>query len=169
MSDAPARPSRSFGRSLYWRIGLGLILFLAITLGLQVGLFLWVAGETEGGMPARMGRDFAELVASELESALTSDPSLDLEAYARRRLSELHRPAVVILADGRVVAPPGVDVPQGLTDAATALPVQVYLWADAPERGFVERTSGAIIVLLLFLIVMNATAVILRNKFEKRW
>lgn len=114
MSDAPARPSRSFGRSLYWRIGLGLILFLAITLGLQVGLFLWVAGETEGGMPARMGRDFAELVASELESALTSDPSLDLEAYARRRLSELHRPAVVILADGRVVAPPGIDVPQGL-------------------------------------------------------
>lgn len=107
-------PARSFGRSLYWRIGLGLILFLAITLALQVGLFIWVAGETEGGMPARMGRDFAELVASEFEAALVREPALDLAAYARRRISELHRPAVIILADGRVVAPPGIDVPRGM-------------------------------------------------------
>ncbi len=62
-----------------------------------------------------------------------------------------------------------VDVPTGVVDPATALPVQVFLWSDLPERGFIERTSGAIIVLLLFLVVMNATAVILRNKFEKRW
>lgn len=62
-----------------------------------------------------------------------------------------------------------VDVPKGIMDPATALPVQVFLWSDLPERGFVERTSGAIIVLLMFLVVMNATAVILRNKFEKRW
>jgi phosphate transport system permease protein len=62
-----------------------------------------------------------------------------------------------------------VDIPSGVVDPATALPVQVFLWSDLPERGFIERTSGAIIVLLLFLIVMNATAVILRNKFEKRW
>ena len=62
-----------------------------------------------------------------------------------------------------------VEVPHKITDAATALPVQIYLWSDSPERAFVERTSGAIIVLLLFLLVMNATAVILRNRFEKRW
>jgi phosphate transport system permease protein len=62
-----------------------------------------------------------------------------------------------------------VDVPSGIFDSATALPVQVFLWSDLPERGFIERTSGAIIVLLLFLLVMNATAVILRNRFEKRW
>lgn len=62
-----------------------------------------------------------------------------------------------------------VDVPSGVLDPSTALPVQVFLWSDLPERGFIERTSGAIIVLLLFLLVMNATAVILRNKFEKRW
>lgn len=105
---------RSFGRSLYWRIGLGLILFLAITLSLQVGLFIWVAGATEGGMPERMGRDFAELVASEFESALTRDPSIDLEAYAKRRIGELHRPAVILFADGRVVAPPNIDVPRGM-------------------------------------------------------
>ena len=109
-----SRAGRPFGRSLYWRIGLGLILFLAITLALQVGLFIWVAGETEGGMPERMGRDFAELVASDFESALARDPALDLEAYARQRISELHRPAVILFADGRTVAPPGVAVPGGM-------------------------------------------------------
>ena len=62
-----------------------------------------------------------------------------------------------------------VDVPQGLTDASTVLPVQVFLWSDLPERAFIARTSGAIIVLLVFLVVMNATAVYLRNRFEKRW
>ncbi len=62
-----------------------------------------------------------------------------------------------------------VDIPQGITDSATALPVQIYLWADSPERGFVEKTSGAILVLLAFLILMNLTAVLLRRRFERRW
>ena len=62
-----------------------------------------------------------------------------------------------------------VDVPKNITDPATVLPVQVFLWSDSPERAFVERTSGAIIVLLAFLVIMNATAVVLRNKFERRW
>lgn len=62
-----------------------------------------------------------------------------------------------------------VDIPKGLTDPATALPVQIFLWADSPERAFTERTSGAIIVLLAFLLVMNGLAVILRNRFERRW
>ena len=60
-----------------------------------------------------------------------------------------------------------VDIPQSVTDPATALPIQIYLWADTPERGFVERTSAAIIVLLIFLILMNSLAVYLRQKFEK--
>jgi phosphate transport system permease protein len=62
-----------------------------------------------------------------------------------------------------------VDIPGGLTDPSTALPVQIFLWADSPERAFVERTSAAIMVLLAFLITMNAAAVILRKKFERRW
>ena len=62
-----------------------------------------------------------------------------------------------------------VDVPGGATDPATVLPVQIFLWADSPERGFVERTSAAIMVLLAFLITMNLTAVLLRKKFERRW
>ncbi|MEM7406870.1 MAG: phosphate ABC transporter permease PstA [Pseudomonadota bacterium] len=62
-----------------------------------------------------------------------------------------------------------VDVPDGPLDPATALPVQVYLWADSPERAFVERTSAAIIVLLVLLVGTNALAVFLRRKFERRW
>jgi phosphate transport system permease protein len=62
-----------------------------------------------------------------------------------------------------------VDVPEGLTDAATALPVQIFLWADSPERGFVEKVSGAILVLLAFLVMMNAGAIALRQKYQKRW
>ncbi len=62
-----------------------------------------------------------------------------------------------------------VDIPTSMTDAATVLPVQVFLWADSPERAFLEKTSAAIIVLLAFLIVMNAAAVMLRKKFERRW
>ena len=62
-----------------------------------------------------------------------------------------------------------VDTPGGPLDAATVLPVQVFLWADSPERGFIEKTSAAIMVLLAFLIVMNALAIYLRQKFEIRW
>lgn len=62
-----------------------------------------------------------------------------------------------------------VDLPKSPMDAATALPVQIFLWADSPERAFVERTSAATIVLLVFLILMNLGAVLLRKKFERRW
>lgn len=62
-----------------------------------------------------------------------------------------------------------VDVPSGPLDAATALPVQIYLWAENPEKGFVENTSGAIMVLLAFLALMNACAVIMRKRLERRW
>ena len=62
-----------------------------------------------------------------------------------------------------------VDVPGGFTDPSTVLPVQIFLWADSPERAFVEKTSAAIMVLLAFLIVMNTLAVILRKKLERRW
>ena len=61
------------------------------------------------------------------------------------------------------------DYPTTPLDPATALPVQIYMWANEAERAFVERTSGAIIVLLLFLAVMNITAIILRRRVERRW
>lgn len=62
-----------------------------------------------------------------------------------------------------------VEAPGSPMDPSTALPIQVYLWADSPERAFAERTSAAIMVLLLFLLLMNVTAVWLRSKFERRW
>jgi phosphate transport system permease protein len=61
------------------------------------------------------------------------------------------------------------DAPQGITEPATVLPVQIFLWADSPERAFAEKTAAAILVLLLFLLAMNAVAVYLRKKFERRW
>lgn len=59
--------------------------------------------------------------------------------------------------------------PGGVMDAATSLPTQIYIWADSPERGFVSRTSAAILVLLGFLVIMNGIAVFLRQRLERRW
>src|SRR5688500_13540243 len=59
--------------------------------------------------------------------------------------------------------------PNGITEPASVLPVQIFLWSDEVDRGFVEKTSAAIIVLLLFMLVMNGLAIYLRNLFEQRW
>ncbi len=60
-------------------------------------------------------------------------------------------------------------IPDSPFDAATALPTQIYIWADSPERGFTSRTSAAILVLLGFLVAMNAIAIWLRQRTERRW
>ena len=62
-----------------------------------------------------------------------------------------------------------VDIPGGFSDPATVLPVQIFLWADSPERAFIEKTSAAIMILLSFLIIMNTSAVWLRKRLERRW
>lgn len=62
-----------------------------------------------------------------------------------------------------------VDVPKGFTEAATVLPVQIYLWSDLPEPAFQSKTAAAIVVLLTFLFVMNGLAIWLRKRFERRW
>ncbi|OYU71208.1 MAG: phosphate ABC transporter, permease protein PstA [Alphaproteobacteria bacterium PA2] len=72
-----------------------------------------------------------------------------------------------LLMIGMVSFVPGV--PEGFTGASTVLPVQVFIWENASERGFHERTAGAIIVLLVFMIVMNLAAILLRRRFERRW
>ncbi len=73
-------------------------------------------------------------------------------------------PALMIGMRAFISAPPG-----GFSDPATLLPVQIFLWSDEVGRGFVEKTSAAIIVLLAFLLAMNGLAIYLRNRFEKRW
>ena len=62
-----------------------------------------------------------------------------------------------------------VDVPQSITDPSTVLPAQIFLWSDQPERGFEEKTAAATIILLVFLLTMNALAVFLRYKYERKW
>ncbi|HWU96065.1 MAG TPA: phosphate ABC transporter permease PstA [Sphingomonas sp.] len=73
-------------------------------------------------------------------------------------------PLLLIGMRAFIVTPPG-----GFTDPATVLPVQIFLWSDEVSRGFVEKTSAAILVLLVFLLAMNGLAIYLRNKFETRW
>jgi phosphate transport system permease protein len=59
--------------------------------------------------------------------------------------------------------------PSGITDPSSVLPVQIFLWSDEVDRSFIEKTSAAIIVLLMFMLMMNALAIYLRNRFEQRW
>ena len=73
-------------------------------------------------------------------------------------------PLLLIGMRAFVASPPG-----GITDPATVLPVQIFLWSDEVDRSFVEKTSAAIIVLLLFMLLMNGLAIYLRNRFERRW
>ena len=73
-------------------------------------------------------------------------------------------PLLMIGMRAFIAAPPG-----GITQPATVLPVQIFLWSDEVDRGFVEKTSAAIIVLLLFMLLMNGLAIYLRNRFERRW
>ena len=73
-------------------------------------------------------------------------------------------PLLLIGMNAFITSPPG-----GLLEASTALPTQIYIWADSPERGFVSRTSAGILVLLGFLLVMNAIAIFLRQRLERRW
>jgi phosphate transport system permease protein len=73
-------------------------------------------------------------------------------------------PLLMIGMRAFIASPPG-----GVTEPATVLPVQIFLWSDEVSRGFVEKTSAAIIVLLVFLLAMNGLAIYLRNKFERRW
>ena len=88
---------------------------------------------------------------------------LDMHSKDARALGET-APLLLIGMRAFVAAPPG-----GVTDPATVLPVQIFLWSDEVDRGFIEKTSAAIIVLLLFMLVMNGLAIYLRNRFERRW
>ena len=73
-------------------------------------------------------------------------------------------PLLMIGMRAFVASPPG-----DFTSPSSVLPVQIFLWSDEVDRGFIERTSAAIVVLLAFLLVMNGLAIYLRNRFEKRW
>src|SRR5919112_1015941 len=90
--------------SLYWRIALGLIAFLALALAAQGLLFIWMTDRIAGSMPARSPRQLAFLVATDLSSALERDPSLDVQAHLAQQSGSVFQPIVVLMQDGRTAS-----------------------------------------------------------------
>lgn len=62
-----------------------------------------------------------------------------------------------------------VDIPTGILEPATTMPVQIFLWADNPQAAFAEKTAGCIVVLLMVLLALNSMAIYIRRRFERRW
>src|SRR5687768_10152232 len=91
-------------RSLYWRIGLGLVAFLALMLAAQGALYLWMTERIAGSMPAREPRRLAVLVASDIAAALAADPQLDLQTYVQDQFGNVFQTFLVVMDDGRTVA-----------------------------------------------------------------
>ena len=91
-------------RSLYWRIALGLIAFLALMLAAEGSIFLWMTDRIAGSMPARSPRRFAALVASDLGTALTANRQLDIENYIQEQFGHTLQTFVVIMRDGQILA-----------------------------------------------------------------
>src|SRR5262245_31751185 len=127
MSSSPPR----WYRSLYWRIGLGLIAFLALMLAVQGGLFLWMTDRIAGSMPARSPRRLAVLVASDLGAAVAANPTLDIQRYLREQYGEIIQTFVVIMRDGRTLSNHD-DVPAPLLDAVKA--EMEFMEAFGPRR-----------------------------------
>ncbi len=134
MSSSPSGPRRWY-RSLYWRIAIGFIAFLAVMLVAQGGLFLWLSTSREDVMSPRLVASLAELVADDLGDALDRAPDADLATLAAERFADLGRPAALVLADGRVVAgdfEPPAPVVRTTVNRLRAGP---EAWRDRPLRG----------------------------------
>lgn len=144
MSDAPPREAPAphaasrvrWHRSLYWRVGLGLIAFLALMLAAQGALFLWTTDRIAGSMPARNPQRLAAIVASDLSAALTDDPALNLDAYVRDHYSHVFRTFLVVMETGQTVSNHD-DVPPALGGALRA-----ELERRPMFRAFAQRGSG---------------------------
>jgi two-component system OmpR family sensor kinase len=149
MSDpsTPLRvtPSLSKGgprwyRSLYWRIGLGLLAFLALMLAAQGALFLWTTERMAGSMPASSPQRLADLVASDIAAALADDPGVDLEQYVNEHYGNVFQAFVVLMRDGRTVTNHD-DVPQQVRDELRAEAERRWTFPPRrfPPRGFGPR------------------------------
>ena len=118
-------------RSLYWRIGLGLVAFLALMLAAQGALFLWTTERIAGSMPANSPQRLAELVASDISSALADDPRLDLQQYVNEHYGNVFQAFVVVMRDGRTASNHD-DVTQAMRDEL--LRNAEARWRLAPRR-----------------------------------
>ena len=111
MPERPVRPV--WHRSLYWRIGAGFVVFLALLLVAQAALFVWLTSRTAGAFPAASGARLAELVASDIRNQLEADEPVDLGAHIAREYSRVVQPFVIVMSDGTVFSnrelpPPGL-------------------------------------------------------------
>ena len=131
-------PSPRWYRSLYWRMGLGLFAFLALMLAAQGALMLWLTDRMAGSMPATSPQRLADLVASDISTALGEDPALDLQAYVREHYDNVFQSFVVVMRDGRTVANHD-DLPPDLQELLRA----EALRRPPPNRRFPTREFGA--------------------------
>src|SRR5512142_2597091 len=92
---------RVWYRSIYWRLAIGFIVFLAVILVVQGGLFLWIVARDEGALPTHSLVEFANIIASDIGNELEQDPRADVGRYVRDRYGEMARAVFVIMADGR--------------------------------------------------------------------
>ncbi len=133
--SSPASDSRRWYRSLYWRIAIGFISFLAAMLVAQGGLFLWLSTAREEALPPRLLADLAALVADELGEAMDATPGADLAVLAEERFGDLGRPAALVLPDGRVVSGQ-LDPPLPMVrTTVNRLRAGAEAWRDPAPRG----------------------------------
>ncbi len=111
--------SPTWHRSLYWRIGLGLFAFLALMLAAHGALFLWTTDRIAGSMPATSPQRLADLVASDISTALAEEPALDLQQYVREHYGNVFQAFIVAMRDGRIVSNHD-DLPRALQDGLRA-------------------------------------------------
>ena len=125
-------------RSLYWRIGLGLLAFLALMLAAQGALFLWTTQRIAGSMPASSPQRLADLVASDVSAALVDEPTLDLDQYVSEHYGHVFQSFVVLMRDGRTVSN-HLDVPASLRAELRVEAERRWLF---PARRFPGRAVG---------------------------
>jgi two-component system sensor histidine kinase BaeS len=126
-------------RSLYWRIAVGLVAFLALMLGAQGALFIYTTDRIAGSMPATSPRRLAVLVASDLSAALNTDPTLDIDDYVQDQYSRVFQPFIVLMRDGREVS----NHPAGIPDDVRNALRREMSRGELPARGrvFVPRRT----------------------------
>lgn len=137
--STPLRTGPRWYRSLYWRIGLGLFAFLALMLAAQSALFLWTTDRIAGSMPASNPQRLADLVASDISTALAADPALALQPYVREQYGNVFQALVVVMRDGRTAANQD-EVPDALRLELRAEAERRRLFAP---RRFPRRGRGA--------------------------
>jgi signal transduction histidine kinase len=129
----------SWYKSLYWRIALGLIAFLALMLAAEGALFIWTTDRIAGSMPARSPRRLAVLVASDVAAALAANPSLNLQQYIDEQYAHVFQSFLVVMRDGRVAANHD-DVPTEFIEDARAIVAEQL--RQGGGRRFLRRGFG---------------------------